>query len=476
MSRRDERRIGDARGETRATLTLAWPMAGSMLALILTDTVDVVMIGHLGEEALAAAALGFNYFILFVLFAVGATGAVSALGAQAVGAGDARGVRRTMRQGLWFGLLASGPCIALMMATEPLLVFLGQDPGLAAMAQGYLDYLAWTMLPLFLILVFRNTMAAFEVVRPALLIVLSLVPMNVALNWVFMFGGLGLVEPMGLPGAALATLIAESAGVGLYILYLLRAARFRAMALFQNLHRADWPRFRALLRIGLPAGGLSVVEHAMFVIAALMMGLIGMTELAAYHIATQVLSLLFVVPFGLSQAAAIRIGAAAGARDLEQVRLRGRTVFRLTAAAMGLFALLLWLLPETLIALFVNDADPKAADLIALGAGYLVIAAVFQLVDGLQIVACGALRGLNDTIAAFWLGLVGYIAAGAGFAWLFAFPLGMGGAGVWWGLAVGLALVAGLALARFQHQTRSAGRAFRRLLPDDGPAPGGTPA
>lgn len=459
-------------------IRLSWPMMGSMLALIATDTVDVLMIGRLGEEPLAAAALGFNFFILFVLFAVGTTSAVAALGAQAIGAGDARGVRRTMRQGVWFALVASGPCVAIMMAGEEILLALGQDPVLAALAQSYLDWLAWTILPVFLILVFRNTMAAFEVVRPALLFVLSLVPINVFGNWVLMFGGLGLVEPMGLPGAAISTLIAESIGLALYIGYLSTAPRFRAMKLFANFHRPDWPRLIALLRTGLPAGGLAMTEHAMFVIAALLMGWIGTTELAAYHIAIQVMSILFVVPFGLAQAASIRIGGAAGARDLPLVRARGRIAFRMTALAMGLFGIVLWLFADGLIALFVNADDPNAAEMIRLGAGYLVIAAVFQLVDGLQIVACGALRGLNDTVAAFWLGLVGYIAAGVGFAWLFAFPLGFGGEGVWYGLAVGLALVATLALARFRQQTASERAAFGRLLPGEavGEAAGEVPA
>lgn len=460
----------DARGETRAMLTLAWPIAGSMLLLIATDTVDVVMIGHLGERELAAAALGFNFAILFILFAVGSMSAVAALGAQAIGAGDARGVRRTMRQGVWFAVMASGPCVAIMLQGEAILIALGQDPGLAALAQTYLDYFAWTLVPVFLILVFRNTMAAFEVVRPGLYFIMAMVPLNVALNWVLMFGGLGLVAPMGLPGASLSTLIAESIGVLLYIVYLLRAPRFRAMALFRNFHRPDWPRFRSLCRIGLPAGGLAMVEHGMFVIAALLMGVIGTTQLAAFHIATQVISMIFVVAFGISQAASIRIGGAAGARDLPLVRWRGRLAFRLTAVLMGLLGVVLWLGAEEIFALFVNDADPKAAELIRMGASYLTIAAVFQLVDGVQIVACGVLRGLNDTVAALWLGLVGYIAAGVGFAWLFAFPLEMGGDGVIYGLSVGLAMVAALALARFHLLTRSEGVAFRRLLREEAPA------
>jgi len=453
-----------ARGETRAMLRLAWPLAASMLAIILVETTDVLMIARLGEQQLAAGALGFNLFILFLLFGVGASSAVSGLSAQALGAGDEAGVRRTFRQGLWLALLAAAPCVAALSQGDRILIALGQDPGLAALAQTYLDYMAWVPVPIFLILVLRNAMAALECVRTPMLMTFALVPLNILFNWIFMFGGLGLVAPMGLPGAGLATLVIEGAGLVALTLYLARARRFRRFEFLKNLHRPDWSRFKSLARVGAPAGGLAVLEHAMFLSAAILMGWIGVRELAAYHIAIQVASILFVAPFALAQAATIRIGQAAGAQDLAAVRARGRTVFGLTVLVMGAAGIGLWLGAETLMRLFVGGGQANAAELIALGAGYLMIAAVFQLVDGLQIVACGALRGLNDTVAAFWLGLVGYIVAGSGFAYLFAFPLGWGGAGVWWGLAVGLFIVAALALARFYAETRDEARAFRRLL------------
>lgn len=464
MSTRTQSLEAGARGETRAMLRLAWPLAASMLAIILVETTDVLMIARLGEQQLAAGALGFNLFILFLLFGVGASSAVSGLSAQALGAGDEAGVRRTFRQGVWLALLAAAPCVAALSQGEHILIALGQDAALSALAQTYLDYMAWVPVPIFLILVLRNTMAALECVRTPMVMTFALVPLNILFNWIFMFGGLGLVEPMGLPGAGLATLVIESMGLVVLIVYLARAKRFRRFEFLKNLHRPDWPRFKSLARVGGPAGGLAVLEHAMFLSAALLMGWIGTRELAAYHIAIQIASILFTAPFALAQAATIRIGQAAGAQDLAAVRARGRTVFGLTILIMGAAGIGLWLGAEELMRLFVGGAQENGAELIALGASYLMIAAIFQLVDGLQIVACGALRGLNDTVAAFWLGLVGYIAAGSGFAYLFAFPLGWGGAGVWWGLAVGLALVAALALTRFHLETRDEARAFRRLL------------
>ncbi len=461
-----------AAGETRATLSLAWPMIGSMLGIVALETVDVLMIGRLGEAALAASALGFNLFIVFVLLGVGVTSAVPALAAQALGAGDIRGVRRTMRQGLWLGAALCAPAVAALLSAEPLLVALGQKPALAAMAQSYLDYMAWTLVPLYAVLVLRQTLAAFEDVRPAMVITLGLVPVNAFFNWLLMFGGLGLVAPMGLPGAGLATLLVECLALAVFAFYVARVPRFRELDLLARFWRPDWPRFRALARIGLPTGATLVAEHMMFLVAALFMGWIGTTELAAYHVAMQVVAVVFMVPLGLSQAATIRVAGAAGARDLDRVRRRGVLVFRLTAGTMCGVGLMLWLFAPETVGLFIDADDPNRAALLAHGASFVVIAAFFQLFDGLQVVGGGVLRGLNDTLWAMWLALAGYVALGISAAWVLAFPLGFGGEGVWIGLALGLATVATAALARFRYLAARPERAFRRLVAEDaGAAP-----
>jgi MATE family multidrug resistance protein len=443
-------------------LRLAWPLVASMMGVIAIETTDMVMIARLGEDALAAAALGFNLFILFVLFGVGVTSAVTALAAQALGRDDITGVRRTARQGLWLGAALSVPTIAILLLAEPILITLGQKPHLAAMAQGYLDYMAWALLPIFGVLVLRQTMAAFEVVRPALAIILCMVPLNAALNWIFMFGGLGLVTPMGLPGAGLSTLLVDILSLVLIAAYILRARRFRDLDLLHRLWRPDWPRLQALARIGLPTGALLVLENAMFLIAVLFMGWIGTTQLAAAQIAFQVLAILFMVPLGLGQAATIRVASAAGASALDQVRSRGLLVFGLTVAIMGVFGVLLWVFGEWTVGLFIADDEPNRDELLAYGAAFLAIAAFFQIVDGLQVVGGAVLRGLNDTVYAMWLGLIGYMGIGVPAAWVMAFPLGLGGNGVWVGLALGLGIVAIAAVARFRYLCATPARAFRR--------------
>ena len=448
--------------EVGATLSLAGPMIMTMVAIIVMETVDTLMIGRLGEVALASAALAVQSLLLFLLFGLGLLSMVSSLVSQAVATGDGRSVRRSARQGLWAGLVMGAPFALLLWQARPVLLALGQDPVVVAGAQAYLDWAGPCLIPIFLTIPLRLTMAAYGVTVPSMLINWAGVPLNVLFNWTFMFGGLGGPE-MGLAGAGASSLLVDALILAAHAVYILRAPPFARLALLARFWRPDWPRFRRLLTIGMPAGIALVLEHGLFAMTTLMMGWLGTAQLAAHQIAFQIVSITYMLPLGLSQAATIRVGLGAGARDLPAVRARGWTVFQIACAAMVLAAILFWTLGSELSGLFIAADDPNRADLIGYATLFLAIAAVFEIADGIQVAGGGVLRGLNDTMAPMAMALVGYWILGVPAAYVMAFALDLGGTGIWYGMAVGLSFCAAGIVGRFWVLTRGGGSAFARI-------------
>ena len=466
-SKRDEFSLqGGVIEEVRRTLSLAGPIIATMVAVMAMETVDALMIGRLGEEALAAAALALTVWFLFLLFGMGLLGAVSSLTAQAVAVNDLRGVRRSTRQGLWIAMMMGAPCAVILGYVGPALVWLGQRPDIAAEAQRYLDWMGWALVPVFLNIPMRLTMASFGVTRPSMLIAIGAVPFNALFNWIFMFGGLGGPE-MGLAGAGLSTLLAYSMitiGTGIYIA---RAPQFRELDVFARIWRPDWPRFWRILTVGTPIGAAYVMEQGLFGFATIMMGWVGVTELAAHQISMQILSIAFMVPFGLAQAATIRIGLAAGKRDLAAVRLRGWIQIGLTTVSMGAVAIVFWLFGDAFVGVFLSANDPSREAVVVVGTAFLIIAALFQIFDGIQAVGAGILRGINDTVYPMVFAFVGYWGVGLGCAYLWGFTYGHGGIGIWYGMLAGLAVTSIAILLRFHLLSLSKARGFRRLVDEE---------
>lgn len=449
--------------EIRATLALAGPMILTMVGVIVMETVDTLMIGRLGEEALASAALALNAWFIFLLFGVGVLGAVSSLTSQAVAVGDERGFRRSTRQGIWAGMMLGTPFALILTQAEPVLIALDQDPIIAAGAQVYLNWMGAALILTFLVFPLRLAMASYGVTMPALIIVWIGVPLNAFLNWIFMFGGLG-GPVMGLEGAGVATFLVDIYVVTAASLYMVRSKKFAHLEVFKNFWRPDWERFRQLMKIGLPAGGISVLEHGLFGATAIMMGWVGITQLAAHQVSTQIISITFMLPFGLAQAATIRVGLAAGARDLAAVRLRGRTIFELTVVGMIGAAILFWTAGGFLVGLFLSPDDPNRMEIMRYGTIFLAIAAVFQIVDGVQATGAGTLRGLNDTMVPMYLAMFGYWGLGITSAYYLGFIANMGGEGIWIGAALGLAACAVAMTLRFYYISRTPERSFRNLM------------
>ena len=440
------------RAELRAMLVLAWPLILSNLTMAAIQATDVVLMGWLGARPLAASALGINLVFAFSLVCLGLVTASSPMMATALGARThaVREVRRTFRQSLWMIVTVMVPVWLVLWNSEPIILALGQEPALARDAQTFIHGYMWSMLPFLLFQAMRNFVSALE--RPGWVLAISLIGilLNALLGYGLIFGHFGL-PALGIFGGGLASSIVWTIMSLMLALVIVTDRQFRRFHLFGRVWKADWPRYRKLWRIGLPIGLAMGFEGGVFSAAAYLMGLIDAESVAAHAVALQIAALAFMVPWGLSQAATVRVGLFLGRRDPVGIGRAGWTAWGLGVAFMALMALLIWSIPRELITLFLEDT-PENARVIALGVSFLAIAAIFQVADGAQVVGAGMLRGLHDTRVPMIFTFIGYWAIGIGVgAWL-AFQRGWQGQGIWTGLAVGLIIVSILMIWRWTRR------------------------
>ncbi|UUP19262.1 MATE family efflux transporter [Nitratireductor thuwali] len=439
--------------EARATLALAWPMILTNLAQTAMTATDVMMMGRLSPQALAAGTLGHNLYFLPIIFGLGLMLATSPMMASALGRRQRslRDVRRTVRQGLWLAIAVCVPIWLLLWHSEAILNAMGQQPELSRMAAGYIGALQWAALPFFGYIVLRSFISALERPGWALVIAFVCVAFNVLANWALMFGHLGF-PALGIVGSGIATTLASAMMFGGLVLVVTLDRNFRRYQLFGRFWRPDWPRFFGLLKLGLPVAGILTFEVSIFNAAAFLMGLIDAVSLAAHAIAIQIASISFMVPMGLSQAVTVRVGRAYGAMNAEAVTRAGWTAFVMGVSFMACMALLMLAAPHLLIGAFVNLDDPKNAAVIAMAVSFLACAALFQIVDGAQAVAAGMLRGLHDTTVPMIYAALGYWGVGLPLSVALAFPFGLAGVGVWLGLFSGLAIVSVMLIGRWLNR------------------------
>lgn len=442
------------KGELRATLTLAWPLILANLTMQLIQATDVVLLGWLGARELAAAALALSLSFGMILFALGVLTASSPMMASALGARSnaVRDVRRTFRQAAWAAILMTVPTLIVLWNAERVILSFGQDPELAKLAGWFLRGYMWVIPSWMLFQVMRNFVSALE--RPGWVLVISAtgIPLNALVSWALIFGHLGLPR-LGLIGGGVGSSIVWFAMAVALAVVILTDRQFRRFHLFGRFWRPDWPRFRQVFRLGGPIGLTMGFEGAVFSAAAYLMGLFGAPSVAAHQIALQIAATTFMVPLALGQATTVRVGLAYGRGDRDAIGLAGWTAFGLSTAFMTLMATLMFIFPHELITLFLADT-PENATVIALGVSFLRIAALFQIVDGWQVVGAGMLRGLHDTRVPMVFALVGYWAIGLGVGVALAFAMEWRGVGIWTGLAAGLGVVAVLMIRRWSRRDR----------------------
>lgn len=434
--------------ELRSMFTLAWPLVVAQLAQNAIFTTDVIMMGWLGPEYLAAGTLATAFFTPFLLLGGGVVSAVAPLVAQALGGRQIKNVRRTVRQGLWAAILVATLLLPFIWQIRPILIALGQDPGLSLRSEEYMLIAVFALFPGLGIFAMRSFLSALGATRIILFITVAGVAVNALFNYGLMFGNFGFPR-LELRGAAISTVIVNMFMFLALIAYAISHKRYKRFNILARFWKPDWPRFRQIFRIGLPIGLTIMAEVGLFSVASLMMGWLGTDELAAHAVALQCASLAFMVPLGIGMAATIRVGLAFGADDAEGVRKAGWSSIGVGTGFMALTCTLFIVSPEPLVRLFFDTQDPANARALALAGGYLAMAGLFQLVDGGQVVAQHALRGLSDTKVPMFIAFLSYWAVGMPTAYVLAFVLDFEGIGIWSGLAVGLAVAAVILIARF---------------------------
>lgn len=435
-------------GHLRATLALGVPLVGSQIGLMLINTTDTVMLGWYSVEALAAGVLATPFFFVVMIFGSGFSQAVLPIAAQAEGKGDTRGVRRAVRMGLWVAIGYSALVMPLLWHAEGILLALGQEPVVSALAGDYMRIAQWAMFPALAAQGLRAFLSAIERPRIIFWSTVAGAVLNALLNWALIFGNWGAPE-MGVRGAAIASLGTTALTFAVLAAHVVTDRKAAEYEIFARFWRPDWPDLRDVLRIGVPISITILAEVTMFVFASVMMGWLGVVALAAHGIALQFASIAFMVPLGMSQAATVRIGRALGRGDALGLNRAAGSVMMICLVFALSSGLLFWTLPAPLISLFLDTSEAKAPEVIAYAVPLLAIAGIFQLFDNGQAVGVGFLRGLKDTRVPMMLAIFCYWGIGFPIAYLLGFTFGFGGVGVWAGLATGLAFAAVLMNVRF---------------------------
>ncbi len=439
--------------EARATLLLAVPLVITQIGQVAFRTIDTVMLGWLGAEQLAGGALGINFYFPLYLFGLGVGVAISPMVAQALGAGEHRGVRRSVRQGFWAVTLIGLACCLLIWNAAPLLRLLGQAEANIVLAEAYLRAAVWGFIPSLWVIVLRAFVVSHSRPQPALVVIVGGALLHAFGDYALMFGRFGF-PALGVAGAGVSNSVVQFIMLFALLGYAQWDRAFRGYALLQRMWRPDWQRLAEVFRIGVPIGLMILAESGLFAAAVYLMGILGTVGLAAHAIALQCAAVAFMVPLGIAQACTVRVGLAAGAADRAGVGRAGWVGIALGAAVSVLPATVFWLLPRPLIGAFLDLSLPANLPVVELAVAFLGVAAVFQLFDGLQIIAGGALRGIKDTRTPMVIAVFGYWGIGFGLCLTLAFPAGLGGLGIWLGLAVGLMVVAVLLVRRFHRRER----------------------
>jgi MATE family multidrug resistance protein len=434
---------------------LALPIVVVQLGQMLMGVADTVMVGRVSAEAIAAVALGNLYFFGAAIFGMGALMALDPVVAQAVGAGDAVAVARGVQRGLILSIALSLVATALLLPARPVLGLLHQPTEVADVAAAYARIEAVAIVPFYAFGALRQSLQAMKRIAPIVgtMVVANLA--NVGLNYLWIYGNLGF-PALGAVGSAWATVVSR----WLMLLLLLAVAwrTLRPQLLPPRREALAWAPLRRMVALGAPIGVQYELEYGVFAVVGIMMGWMGTAQLAGHQVALNLASLAFMVPLGVSAAAAVLVGHAVGRGDSAEARRAAAAGLVCGVGFMAASALVMLAMPRFLAGVYTTDAGVAA-----LAASLIPIAGVFQVFDGIQVVSIGILRGVADTRAPMVVNILGFWLVGLPVSAALGFGAGAGPRGLWWGLTVGLVLVAAVLLWRVRR--RLAGE-LRRVVVD----------
>ncbi|RZN06380.1 MATE family efflux transporter [Bradyrhizobium genosp. SA-3] len=434
--------------ELSETVKLALPMVLVQLGQIAMMMTDVAFIGQMGDEALAATALAGRVYLVSFTFGAGLVAPITMLTAQAFGADNLALVRRSLRMGLWVALMLSLPVIAFALRGEQLLFAFDQEPDLAWLAQQYLFGLSWGVAPALSFLALRNFMGAVKRPEPILWITLAAIPVNALLAYLLIYGKLGLPR-LELFGAGLATSLVNC-GTFLAGLWFTTRRPFREYQVLAQFWRFDWLLFRQLIVTGTPISIASLIGYGMISAAALLSGWIGINALAAFQIVLQVAAILFMISFGISTAATVRVSQAVGRNDGVGVKRAGLTAIMLGMVIATILSLAVIPARFAIVALFLGESAGDPDTTIGLAVELLLVSATLFITDAVGSIAAGGLRGIRDTRVPLLLDVIAYWLIGFPFCYILGFKMDLGAIGIWIGLSVGTTVRSIVLVLRFR--------------------------
>lgn len=435
-------RRSDYQNEAKRTLAVGLPVVASQIAHMALGFIDTVMAGNLSAKDLGAVAIGRSLYVPLYIFALGIILATTPIVAQYLGAERKKDISCSLWQTLWLSVFLALPAFFLVRQVNILMYEMDIAADLIPITSGYLEAISWGIPAAFAYLSLRFFMDGLTLTRPNMYLTMMAIPLNILGNYLFMYGHWGFPK-MGAVGAGYATALVWWFMLAGMTLLLLNARQVKALLPFQHFTLPDWERMKEFVRIGLPNGVSLGLEVSMFAVAALMIGAMGIAEIASHQIAINVASIAFMLPLGISIATSARVGFEIGQGSPPRAKIAGVVgMWIAIGCVLGTMAILL-VFPETIVGIYTTDEQ-----VLQLSVQLLFLAAVFQLPDGIQVSGAGALRGLKDTQVPMYANVLAYWGLGLPLGYYFGVFREMGPEGVWYGI------IAGLFFTAFFHPLR----------------------
>ncbi|MBK6267430.1 MATE family efflux transporter [Marivirga sp. S37H4] len=425
---------------------LAYPVVVSQLGHVLVGTADSMMVGRVGTNELAAASVANAVFSVMMMFGIGVSFGLTPLIAQSDGENNPRAGMRFFKHSFVINLVFGILLFSILLFGGYILDLLDQPKEVVELAKPYLVIIGFSMVPFMLFQTAKQFAEGLSMTKEAMYITISANVVNVGLNYVLIFGKLGF-EPMGLVGAGWATLISRILMAIVMIIFVRKYERFKVYWSYLKVTVWNSKSFKKLLNLGVPTGFQYIFEVGAFATAAIMIGWMGAIPLAAHQVAINLASISYMMSTGISAAATVRVGNQLGQRDINTMKVAAYTCFLMAIIFMAFTGLIFMVFNEFLPSLYTNDLE-----VIRIAGSLLIIAALFQLSDGIQVVGLGALRGMGDVKLPTLVTFMAYWAIGLPVGYLLAFYFNLGEKGVWYGLLIGLSVTAVILFLRFKNR------------------------
>lgn len=450
--------------ETRTILAISLPLMAAYIAEMGMVITDMIIVGRLGRNELAAVGLAGDWFYVLMLIGMGVISIVGVLAAQSLGAGDRDGVVDAGEQGLIAASIAALPVMLAIWYLGPMLSTARQDPDVVRLITDYSRPLTWGVLPGLWFAVLRNYITALAKSSAIMAITFAALAINLALNYTLVYGKFGF-PALGVVGAGYSTMIVNWLIFAALAVHVMRSRHFAGYRLSIVPKCIKAGTLSEIFGLGLPVTATQFLNGAMFTVAAVLVGMISAEILAAQQIVYSVIYSALSASIALGDAVRVRVAYGIGARSADAARQSAHISFVLAAVAIVIASGVLWIFPELVVGIFLDTADAANAGVLLIAVGLSVYAGLFQLFDGVLIVAANAVRGLRDTRTPLWISMVGYWAVGIGLGTWLCFPMGYGENGLWWGLILGVIFSNVLMFWRFYRRLDEAARSLKNLRP-----------